>query len=63
MKNLSYRSKTVLDTVEHAKAKSRETSKQGITVILQPKVQLYSGIPSELLKIPDLNKKSLYRYS
>ena len=60
-------SKTVLNTQEPAKIKSKETSKQGITVVkttsnqgvCSQKSSFTCEILSESLKIPDLNKRSL----
>ena len=60
-------SNTVLDTLEPVKIKSRQTSKQGITVVkmtcptkaFAAKRGASHEIPSESLKIPDINKTSL----
>ena len=54
-------SKTVLETLEPAKVKSRETSKQGITMtpnknVCSQKNSITCVIPSESLHIPDMNK-------
>ena len=52
--------KTVLNTLQAAKIKSRESSKQGITVVkmTSDKCSFKRKIPSEF-KISDMNKSSL----
>ena len=59
--------KIVLDILEHARIKSRENFKQGITVVKATSNQsvcsqrssIMHEIPSKSLKIPDMNKAIL----